>query len=153
MLTNWNTISNSIKKLNKIEENLKLENSGFTKKEILKMGLQRDKLRRSLGGIIEMKKLPELIFVIDTNYETLAIKEAIKLKIPVIAVVDSNSNPDGIDFLIPGNDDARRSIMLYCETIKTTIENAKKNSDKAKKNSEVSNLKKNKIKKNKDINQ
>jgi len=126
MLTNWNTISNSIKKLKKIEEDLKIENRGFTKKEILKMGLKRDKLERSLGGIAEMKGIPDLIFVIDTNYEVLAINEAFKLKIPIIAIVDSNSNPEKIDYPIPGNDDARRSIKLYCDLLKQTIHNAQK---------------------------
>ena len=130
MLTNWGTISNSIKKLNKIEIDLKSENRGFTKKELLKMGIQRDKLQRSLGGISEMKKIPDLVFIIDTNYESLAIKESIKLNIPIIAILDTNSNPEGIDFPIPGNDDARRSIDLYCNLIKETIENAKKEAPK-----------------------
>tara|TARA_Y100000590_G_scaffold102995_1_gene117114 strand:+ start:5381 stop:6172 length:792 start_codon:yes stop_codon:yes gene_type:complete len=127
MLTNWGTISNSIKKLNKINIDLSSENRGFTKKELLKMSGQRDKLQRSLGGIAEMKKIPELVFVIDTNYESLAIKESIKLGIPIIAVLDTNSDPVGIDYPIPGNDDARRSIDLYCRLLKETIENAKQN--------------------------
>ena len=127
MLTNWGTISNSIKKLKKINTDLTSENRGFTKKELLKMSAQRDKLERSLGGISEMKKTPDLIFVIDTNYESLAIKEALKLGIPIIAILDTNSDPEGIDFPIPGNDDARRSIDLYCNIIKQTIENAKQN--------------------------
>ena len=126
MLTNWGTISNSIKKLNKINIDLSSENRGFTKKELLKMSGQRDKLQRSLGGIAEMKKIPELVFVIDTNYESLAIKESIKLGIPIVAVLDTNSDPVGIDYPIPGNDDARRSIDLYCRLLKETIENAKK---------------------------
>jgi len=130
MLTNWGTISNSIKKLHKIEIDLKSENRGFTKKELLKMGIQRDKLQRSLGGISEMKKIPDLVFIIDTNYESLAIKESIKLNIPIIAILDTNSNPEGIDFPIPGNDDARRSIDLYCNLIKETIDNAKKEAPK-----------------------
>ncbi len=125
MLTNWGTISNSIKKLEKINLDLVSENRGFTKKELLKMSIQRDKLQRSLGGISNMKKIPDLVFIIDTNYESLAIKEAIKLNIPIIAILDTNSNPDGIDFPVPGNDDARRSIDLYCNLIKETIENAK----------------------------
>ena len=127
MLTNWGTISNSIKKLEKIKNDLVSENRGFTKKELLKMSTQRDKLERSLGGISKMKKVPDLIFVIDTNYESLAIKEGIKLGIPIVAILDTNSNPDGIDFPIPGNDDARRSIDLYCNLLKETIEHAKKN--------------------------
>ena len=126
MLTNWGTISGSIKKLKKFELDLVSENRGFTKKELLKMSVKRDKLQRSLGGIAEMKKIPDLVFIIDTNYESLAIKESIKLEIPIIAILDSNSNPDGIDFPIPGNDDARRSIDLYCSLLKETIENAKK---------------------------
>ena len=127
MLTNWGTISNSIKKLQKLNIDLKAENRGFTKKELLKMGILRDKLQRSLGGIAEMKKVPDLVFIIDTNYESLAIKESIKLNIPIIAILDTNSDPEGIDYPIPGNDDARRSIDLYCSLIKETIENAKKN--------------------------
>ena len=127
MLTNWGTISNSIKKLNKINSDLSSENRGFTKKELLKMSGQRDKLQRSLGGIMEMKKIPDLVFIIDTNYESLAIKESIKLGIPIIAILDTNSNPDGIDFPIPGNDDARRSIDLYCNLMKDTINDANKN--------------------------
>ena len=127
MLTNWGTISNSIKKLNKINIDLSSENRGFTKKELLKMSVQRDKLQRSLGGIIEMKKVPDLVFIIDTNYESLAIKESIKLEIPIIAILDTNSDPEGIDFPIPGNDDARRSIDLYCNLAKETINDAKKN--------------------------
>ena len=130
MLTNWGTISNSIKKLDIIESNLKSENRGFTKKELLKMSAQRDKLQRSLGGISAMKKIPDLVFIIDTNYESLAIKESIKLGIPIIAILDTNSNPDGIDFPIPGNDDARRSIDLYCSLLKETISNAKKEAPK-----------------------
>ena len=126
MLTNWGTISNSIKKLEELNKNLVSENRGFTKKELLKMSTQRDKLQRSLGGIKDMKKTPELIFVIDTNYESLAIKEAIKLNIPIIAILDTNSDPENIDYPIPGNDDARRSIELYCNLIKETILNAKK---------------------------
>ena len=90
------------------------------------MSVLRNKLQRSLGGIAEMKKIPDIVFIIDTNYESLAIKESVKLGIPIIAILDSNSNPDGIDYPIPGNDDARRSIDLYCSLIKETIENAKK---------------------------
>ncbi len=126
MLTNWGTISNSIKKLKKLEADLIAENRGFTKKELLKMSVKKDKLQRSLGGISEMKKIPDLVFIIDTNYESLAIQESVKLGIPIIAILDSNSNPDGIDFPIPGNDDARRSIDLYCNLIKETIIDAKK---------------------------
>ena len=127
MLTNWGTISNSIKKLQKINSDLSAENRGFTKKELLKMSAQRDKLERSLGGISDMKKTPDLVFVIDTNYESLAIKESAKLGIPIIAILDTNSDPEGIDYPIPGNDDARRSIDLYCSLLKETINNAQKN--------------------------
>ena len=90
------------------------------------MSVKRDKFHRSLGGISEMKKIPDLVFIIDTNYESLAIKESVKLGIPIIAILDTNSDPEGIDFPIPGNDDARRSIDLYCSLIKETIESAKK---------------------------
>ena len=136
MLTNWGTISNSIKKLKKLEIDLVAENRGFTKKELLKMSVKKDKLQRSLGGIADMKKIPDLVFIIDTNYESLAIQESVKLGIPIVAILDSNSNPDGIDFPIPGNDDARRSIDLYCNLIKETIISAKntapvENSNKA----------------------
>ena len=125
MLTNWGTISNSIKKLKKLETDLVAENRGFTKKELLKMSVKKDKLQRSLGGIADMKKVPDLVFVIDTNYESLAIAESAKLGIPIIAILDSNSNPDNIDYPIPGNDDARRAIDLYCNLIKETINSAK----------------------------
>jgi len=126
MLTNWGTISGSIKKMKKYEADLVAENRGFTKKELLKMSVKKDKLEKALGGIAEMKKIPDLVFIIDTNYESLAIQESLKLGIPICAILDSNSNPDGIDFPIPGNDDARRAIDLYCNLIKETIENAKK---------------------------
>ena len=125
MLTNWGTISGSIKKMKKYEADLVAENRGFTKKELLKMSVKKDKLERSLGGIAEMKKTPDLVFIIDTNYESLAIAESVKLGIPIIAILDSNSNPDNIDYPIPGNDDTRRSIDLYCNLIKETINNAK----------------------------
>ena len=138
MLTNWKTISNSISRYKKLSVDLKEENTGFTKKENLKMGIQRDKLERSLGGIADMKKIPNMIFIIDTNVEDLAVKEALKLNIPIVAIVDSNSDPTGINFPIPGNDDARRSINLYCELIKHTILDAQKHiSHIEKKDSEV----------------
>jgi len=130
MLTNWKTISNSIKRLKKLTKDLKEENTGFTKKENLKMGILRDKLERSLGGIADMKKLPDIIFIIDTNVEELAVKESIRLNIPIVAIVDTNSDPTGINFPIPGNDDARRAINLYCELIKQTILDAQKNISK-----------------------
>ena len=127
MLTNWKTISNSIKRYKKLSLDLKKENTGFTKKEILKMGIQRDKLERSLGGIAEMAKIPDMIFIIDTNIEELAVKESIKLNIPIVAILDTNSDPGGIDYPIPGNDDARRAINLYCDLIKQTILDAQSN--------------------------
>ena len=126
MLTNWNTIQNSIKRLKHLDDQLSKDNMGFTKKEIIKFGKERDKLQRSLGGIAEMKKLPNLIFIIDTNIESLAVNEAKKLGIPIIAVLDTNSDPTGIEFPIPGNDDARRSINLYCDLLSSTIKDAEK---------------------------
>ena len=131
MLTNWKTISNSIKRYKKLSADLKNENTGFTKKEILKMGIQRDKLERSLGGIVDMIKVPDMIFIIDTNIEELAVKEGLKLNIPIAAVVDTNSNPIGINYPIPGNDDARRAINLYCDLIKQTILDAQQNISKS----------------------
>ena len=126
MLTNWKTIQNSIKRLKKLDQDLSKEDTGFTKKELLKLGKERDKLKRSLGGIADMNKLPNMLFIIDTNVESLAIKEAVKLNIPIVGVLDSNSDPFGVNFPIPGNDDARRSINLYCELLKDTIQDAKK---------------------------
>ncbi len=126
MLTNWKTIQNSIKRLKKLDDQLAKENTGFTKKEILKFGKEKEKLKRSLGGISEMKKTPDLIFIIDTNIESLAVAEAKKLRIPIIGILDTNSDPTGIDYPIPGNDDARRSINLYCELLKNTIKDAEK---------------------------
>ena len=127
MLTNWKTISNSIKRYKKLSQDLEKENTGFTKKENLKMAIQRDKLERSLGGISDMKTIPDMIFIIDTNVEDLAVKEASKLNIPIVAIVDTNSDPTSINFPIPGNDDARRAINLYCDLIKKTILDAQKN--------------------------
>ncbi len=117
MLTNWKTITNSIKRLRQIEETLNGDTMGLTKKEILQLTRERDKLERSLGGIKEMGGLPDILFIIDTNKEKLAVQEANKLGIPVVAVLDSNSDPDGITYPIPGNDDALRSISLYCDLI------------------------------------
>ena len=115
------------------------------------MSVQRDKLQRSLGGIAEMKKIPDLVFVIDTNYESLAIKESTKLGIPIIAILDTNSDPEGINYPVPGNDDARRSIDLYCNIVKETINNAKQeapnesNNEISKISSDLSKDNKNKI--------
>jgi small subunit ribosomal protein S2 len=117
-LTNWKTVSNSIKRLRALEEMLSSnEGQGYTKKERLTLQRERDKLDRSLGGIKDMGGLPDMIFVIDTNKEDIAIKEARRLNIPVAAVVDTNCNPDGITYVVPGNDDASRAITLYCDLV------------------------------------
>jgi small subunit ribosomal protein S2 len=116
-LTNWRTISNSIKRLKSLEELLQGEAHGLTKKELLQLTREKEKLERSLGGIKDMGALPDLMFVIDTNKEAIAIAEARKLHMPVVAVVDSNSDPEGISHPIPGNDDAGRAITLYCDLV------------------------------------
>jgi small subunit ribosomal protein S2 len=121
MLTNWKTIQNSIRQLKNIEETLESGDSGLTKKELLQMERQREKLERSLGGIRDMGGLPDLMFVIDTNREDLAVKEAQKLGIPIVAIVDTNCSVDGIDFPIPGNDDATRAIKLYCKLLSDAV--------------------------------
>ncbi|HVM84447.1 MAG TPA: 30S ribosomal protein S2 [Candidatus Binatia bacterium] len=115
MLSNWKTISNSIKRLREIDEKLEGEVVGLTKKEQLMMTRDRDKLERALGGIKDMGGQPDILVVIDTNKEAIAVKEANKLGIPVVAVLDSNSSPDGITYPVPGNDDAIRAIQLYCD--------------------------------------
>ena len=117
MLTNWKTISNSIQRLRKLDEMLAGEAQGFTKKERLNLDREREKLDKALGGIKDMGSTPDLMFVIDTNKEAIAILEAKRLGIPVVAIVDSNCDPDKIDFPIPGNDDAARAISLYCDLI------------------------------------
>ncbi|MEL6735513.1 MAG: 30S ribosomal protein S2 [Pseudomonadota bacterium] len=117
MLTNWKTISNSIKRLRELEELLVNEQASYTKKELLNLTRERDKLERALGGIKDMGGVPDLIFVIDTNKESIAIQEARKLKIPVCAILDSNSDTSNIDLPIPGNDDAARAIALYCDLV------------------------------------
>ena len=115
-LTNWKTVSNSIKRLRALEEMLSSnEAQGYTKKERLTLQRERDKLDRALGGIKDMGGLPDLVFVIDTNKEDIAIKEARRLGVPVAAIVDTNCDPDGISFVVPGNDDASRAITLYCD--------------------------------------
>jgi small subunit ribosomal protein S2 len=115
-LTNWQTISHSIKRLRNVEETLtSAHTSGLTKKELLQIMRERDKLERSLGGIKDMGGLPSMLFVIDTNKESIAVAEARKLDIPVAAILDSNSDPDGIAYPVPGNDDASRAIALYCD--------------------------------------
>ncbi|NOT41615.1 MAG: 30S ribosomal protein S2 [Alphaproteobacteria bacterium] len=120
-LTNWQTISNSIKRLRSIEEILNAGAQGLTKKEALNLTREQEKLERALGGIKDMGGVPDLLFVIDTNKEAIAIQEANKLGIPVVAVVDSNSNPEGISFPIPGNDDASRAIALYCDLVARAV--------------------------------
>ncbi|MBN9561645.1 MAG: 30S ribosomal protein S2 [Alphaproteobacteria bacterium] len=117
MLTNWKTITGSIKRLRQIEEMLAGDTQGLTKKEVLEITRDRDKLERALGGIKDMGGLPDILFIIDTNKEKLAVEEANKLGIPVVAVLDSNSDPHGVTFPIPGNDDAIRAITLYCDLV------------------------------------
>ena len=117
MLTNWKTISNSIKHLRHIDETLGKETSGLTKREMLNLTREKEKLEKALGGIKDMGGTPDLLFVIDTNKEQLAIKEANRLGIPVIAIIDTNSDPAGITHPIPGNDDAGRAVALYCELV------------------------------------
>ena len=117
MLTNWKTISQSIKRLRALDDALAQEGLGRTKKELLNLTRERDKYERALGGIKEMGALPDLLFVIDTNKEAIAVAEAKKLGIPVVAIVDSNSDPDAIDYPVPGNDDSQRAIRIYCELI------------------------------------
>lgn len=120
-LTNWETVSNSIRRLSDIEASLEGEGKGLTKKEQLNLSRERDKLELSLGGIREMGGLPDIMFVIDVRKEEIAIKEANKLGIPVVAVVDTNCSPDGVDFIIPGNDDASRAISLYCNLVADAV--------------------------------
>ncbi len=117
MLTNWKTITGSIKRLRQIDEMLAGDIQGLTKKEVLDITRDREKLERALGGIKDMGGLPDILFVIDTNKEKLAVEEATKLGIPVVAVLDSNSDPTGVTYPIPGNDDAIRAITLYCDLI------------------------------------
>lgn len=121
MLTNWGTIQASIKRLRKIDELLGTEETGLTKKETLSLSRDREKLEKSLGGIKDMGGLPDLIFVIDTNKEDIAIKEAARLNIPVVGILDSNSSPDSITYPVPGNDDATRAIKLYCQLIADAV--------------------------------
>ena len=118
MLTNWKTISGSIKRLKTLEEQLSGDTSGLTKKEVLQLTRERDKLEMSLGGIRDMGGIPDVMFVIDANKEDLAIKEANVLGIPVVAVLDTNVDPSGIAFPVPGNDDASRAVRLYCDAVR-----------------------------------
>jgi len=117
MLTNWKTISGSIKRFKALEEQLAGDTAGLTKKEVLQLTRELDLLRLSLGGIRDMGGIPDVMFVIDANKEELAIKEANVLGIPVVAVLDTNVNPQGISFPIPGNDDASRAVRLYCDAV------------------------------------
>jgi small subunit ribosomal protein S2 len=124
MMTNWKTISNSIRRLKTLEEQLgenNEETTGLTKKELLKLTREHEKLDRSLGGIKDMGGLPDIVFVLDTNKESIAVAESNKLGIPVIGILDSNSNPDGIDYPIPGNDDSIRAINFYCDMISGSV--------------------------------
>src|SRR6188768_1623619 len=125
MLTNWKTISNSIKRLKTLEEQLTGDTAGLTKKEVLQLTRERDKLELSLGGIRDMGGLPDVIFVVDANKEELAIKEANVLGIPVVAILDSNVSPQGIAFPVPGNDDASRAIRLYTDAVADAIGNGR----------------------------
>lgn len=120
-LTNWRTVSGSIARLRELEGMLEGEGQGRSKKELLQMTRERDKLELSLGGIKDMGGIPDLMFVIDTNKEAIAIQEARKLNIPVIAILDTNCDPDGITYPIPGNDDAARAIQLYCDLLADAV--------------------------------
>ncbi len=120
-LTNWKTISNSIKRLRELEELLGNQAQGFTKREQLTLTREQNKLEQALGGIKDMGGTPDIMFVIDTNKEAIAIKEANRLGIPVVAVLDSNSDPEGVDYPIPGNDDAGRAIALYCDLVSKAV--------------------------------
>ena len=122
MMTNWQTISASIKRLRELDDKMASGHfEGLTKKESLDMSRERDKLERSLGGIKEMGGLPDMLVIIDTNKESIAVKEAVKRGIPIVAFLDSNSDPDGIPFPVPGNDDAIRAVSLYCELISSAV--------------------------------
>ena len=129
MLTNWSTITKSIKKMKELEVLKSNPDNEFTKKEILKITNQYEKLVKSLSGISEMKKSPDLVFIIDTKLEHIAVSEANLLNLPIVGIVDTNCDPDKIDYPIPGNDDSRRSIDLYCSLIKETINASAKEID------------------------
>ncbi len=121
MMTNWRTISNSIRRLRELDSRLASDTTGLTKKETLQLTRERDKLEQALGGIKEMGGLPNILFIIDTNKEAIAISEAKKLGIPVVAILDSNSDPNGVDYPVPGNDDALRAISLYCDLVAEAV--------------------------------
>jgi small subunit ribosomal protein S2 len=121
MLTNWKTISNSIRHLRSLDEIIAKQGVGITKRELLNVTRERDKLEKALGGIKDMGGTPDILFVIDTNKEQIAIKEANRLGIPVVAIIDTNSDPSGITYPIPGNDDAARAVALYCDLVTKAI--------------------------------
>ena len=121
MLTNFNTVRQSIKRLKSLEEDSKKDNQELTKKEQLLQSREIEKLNNSLGGIKEMKSIPDVLFIIDVGYEDIAVKEAMKLNIPIVAVVDTNNSFDNIDYFFPGNDDSMRAINLYCTEISAAI--------------------------------
>ena len=122
MLTNWTTVSQSIRRLRDLEARIESgEINQLTKKEALQLSREQEKLERTLGGIKEMGGIPDMLFILDTNKEAIAVEEANRLGIPVVAVVDSNANPDGVDYIIPGNDDAMRAITFYCELVQAAV--------------------------------
>ena len=122
MLTNWSTVSQSIRRLRDLEARFESgEINQLTKKETLQLTREQEKLERTLGGIKEMGGIPDMLFILDTNKEAIAVQEANRLGIPVVAVVDSNASPDGVDYIIPGNDDAMRAITFYCELVQAAV--------------------------------
>jgi small subunit ribosomal protein S2 len=122
MLTNWSTVSQSIRRLRDLEARFETgEINQLTKKETLQLTREQEKLERTLGGIKEMGGIPDMLFILDTNKEAIAVQEANRLGIPVVAVVDSNANPDGVDYIVPGNDDAMRAITFYCELVQAAV--------------------------------
>ena len=122
MMTNWATVSQSIRRLRELEARMDSDEiNQLTKKEVLQLTRERDKLELTLGGIKEMGGLPDMLFVIDTNKEAIAVEEANRLNIPVVAIVDTNAKPEGVDYIIPGNDDAMRAISFYCELAQAAV--------------------------------
>jgi small subunit ribosomal protein S2 len=122
MLTNWSTVSQSIRRLRDLEARFESgEINQLTKKETLQLTREQEKLERTLGGIKEMGGIPDMLFILDTNKEAIAVQEANRLGIPVVAVVDSNASPDGVDYIVPGNDDAMRAITFYCELVQAAV--------------------------------
>ena len=122
MLTNWSTVSQSIRRLRDLEARFEsVEINQLTKKETLQLTREQEKLERTLGGIKEMGGIPDMLFILDTNKEAIAVQEANRLGIPVVAVVDSNASPDGVDYIVPGNDDAMRAITFYCELVQAAV--------------------------------